>query len=238
MRGLWWRGHDVDADTVLAFPVGGELRSLSGADFDIHTLSVSEESLGNAAVALELELPKIGARPEVFPVPAAILDPIRWRLRSFRDGLAVARPDDIAEILIALLPNWLGRESHALRPQPAPRARRRAIRMSLELMESRDLTALGPAALRAHSKVSERTLEYAFRERFGMTPAAFIKARRLAAVRSELSRASPDKAQVSDILAEFGFWHFGQFARDYRQAFGERPSDTLKRHRVAHMASE
>lgn len=52
------------------------------------------------------------------------------------------------------------------------------------------------------------------------------------AVRTELYRASPDKAQVSDILADFGFWHFGQFAKDYREAFGERPSDTLRRSSV------
>jgi len=26
----------------------------------------------------------------------------------------------------------------------------------------------------------------------------------------------------------WGFWHMGQFARDYRRLFGELPSDTLR----------
>ena len=34
---------------------------------------------------------------------------------------------------------------------------------------------------------------------------------------------------VQDAAAAYGFWHMSQFALDYRQMFGERPSETLKR---------
>jgi len=73
--------------------------------------------------------------------------------------------------------------------------------------------------------VGERTLQYAFRERFGLAPAAFLKARRLSAVRRRLKQ-EPSDASVADIAASFGFWHSGQFAADYRRAFGEMPSQT------------
>jgi len=99
-------------------------------------------------------------------------------------------------------------------------------------MEAEHLAELSPAQLRAYSGVSERTLEYAFRDRFGLTPAALIKARRLATVRTVLGSADPERTGVSDVLGEHGFWHLGQFARDYRQAFGELPSDTLRRIRA------
>ena len=98
-------------------------------------------------------------------------------------------------------------------------------------MEANRLTELRPAQLRAYSGVSERTLQYAFRDRFGLTPAAFIKARRLAAVRAMLCSADPQRTHVGDVLGDFGFWHLGQFAKDYRQAFGELPSVTLGRTR-------
>jgi AraC family transcriptional regulator, ethanolamine operon transcriptional activator len=35
--------------------------------------------------------------------------------------------------------------------------------------------------------------------------------------------------QVQRIASHWGFWHAGQFAHDYKQLFGENPSDTLRR---------
>jgi AraC family ethanolamine operon transcriptional activator len=32
---------------------------------------------------------------------------------------------------------------------------------------------------------------------------------------------------IQDIASHWGFWHLSQFAQDYRQLFGELPSDTL-----------
>jgi len=37
---------------------------------------------------------------------------------------------------------------------------------------------------------------------------------------------------VADVANRHGFWHMGQFAKDYRKTFGELPSETLKRSRV------
>lgn len=230
MRGLWWRGHDVDADTVLAFPIGGELSSVSGSDFNVHTVSVTEAALDRVAQALEMHVPGPSERAEIFASTTDVLDPVRERLRRLRDG-ALARPDHITEILMALLPGWLVHSKHRVRARPALRARNRAIRMSLELMETAPLAELSADGLRTYCGVSERTLQYAFRDRFGLTPAAFLKARRLATVSAALKRADPVRDTVGDIAAQFGFWHSGQFAEDYKYAFGELPSDTLRGNR-------
>jgi AraC family ethanolamine operon transcriptional activator len=40
--------------------------------------------------------------------------------------------------------------------------------------------------------------------------------------------AAPE-SRVADIAIRWGFWHMGQFARDYRAMFGELPSETLKK---------
>jgi AraC family ethanolamine operon transcriptional activator len=99
-------------------------------------------------------------------------------------------------------------------------------------MEHDDWAELSAGMLCAVGDVSERTLQYAFRERFGLTLAAFLKARRLAAVRHELMYAVDERSTVGDISATFDFWHVGQFAADYRRIFGEPPSETLWRSRV------
>ena len=74
-----------------------------------------------------------------------------------------------------------------------------------------------------------RTLQDAFNEVFGVTPNAFIKALRLNNVRRELKEPSKRNDHIGDIAAHWGFWHLSQFASDYRQAFGELPSETKQR---------
>jgi AraC family ethanolamine operon transcriptional activator len=75
--------------------------------------------------------------------------------------------------------------------------------------------------------VSERTLDYAFRELRGLSPMAYVKACRLNAVRQELKAAAAGRASVHEIAQRWGFWHTGEFAADYRRLFGELPSQTL-----------
>lgn len=77
--------------------------------------------------------------------------------------------------------------------------------------------------------VSVPTLNRAFRRCHGMGPKAFVKMRRLDRVRSELQRADPQVTSVSEIATKYAFWHLSQFAADYKRAFHEAPSETLRR---------
>ena len=77
--------------------------------------------------------------------------------------------------------------------------------------------------------VSERTLEYAFKEVMGMSPVAYLIRVRLHRVRQALLAATQGPTTVSAEALDWGFWHFGEFSRAYRDCFGELPSDTLRR---------
>jgi len=76
---------------------------------------------------------------------------------------------------------------------------------------------------------SERTLRYAFTERYGVPPKAYLKVVRLHGVRRALRSADPRTTRVADTANRWGFWHMGDFAADYRRLFGELPSKTLAR---------
>ena len=76
---------------------------------------------------------------------------------------------------------------------------------------------------------SRRTLEYAFRDYFGTSPKRFTKVLRLNAARNDLLRGDHGSAQVVEIASGWGFTHMGQFSSDYRNMFGEKPSQTLQR---------
>ena len=77
--------------------------------------------------------------------------------------------------------------------------------------------------------VSERTLQYAFKEVMGMTPVAYLTRLRLHRVRQALRAATHGSTTVTAEALRWGFWHFGEFSRAYKGCFGELPSDTLRR---------
>ena len=77
--------------------------------------------------------------------------------------------------------------------------------------------------------VSERTLIYAFRERTGLSPKAYLKGLKLNRLRKDLKEADPRTQSVHHVARTWGFDHSGALAKDYRRLFGELPSQTLER---------
>jgi adenylate cyclase len=75
-----------------------------------------------------------------------------------------------------------------------------------------------------------RTLETHFKMFLGTTPLGWVRRMRLARARQELLRHRP-QATVTDIAAASGFSQLGRFAAQYRKAFGEPPSATIRRAR-------
>ncbi len=76
---------------------------------------------------------------------------------------------------------------------------------------------------------SQRSLQYGFQEMLGMGPMAFVKVQRLHGIRRALLYADPKPETVAQIAHQWGFWSLGHFSKDYKQLFGESPSQTLQR---------
>ncbi len=88
------------------------------------------------------------------------------------------------------------------------------------------------ADLARASGVSVRTLEKAFRRRFGLSPYGYLRQVRLKRVRAELTAPDAANKTVSEVAARWGFSHFGRFAQEYRKKYHENPSETVRRHRA------
>lgn len=83
----------------------------------------------------------------------------------------------------------------------------------------------------AVSGVSARALFKGFRNFRGMGPMAYLKAMRLDHVHAELRTDPPPgrpRRTVTEVAEAWGFSHLGNFAKDYKKRFGERPSETLR----------
>lgn len=74
--------------------------------------------------------------------------------------------------------------------------------------------------------ISQRMLEIAVREVYGVTPYRWIKIAQLNAAYRDLlsSRCS----SVTEVCQKWNIGHAGRFAKDYRALFGESPRETLK----------
>ncbi len=78
---------------------------------------------------------------------------------------------------------------------------------------------------------SPSTLLRTFNTHHGVSPMQYVKRLRLEAVQRTLRDADPNFHSVGRVAAEFGFRQMGRFSGDYRRAFGELPSVTLRRSR-------
>jgi AraC family ethanolamine operon transcriptional activator len=77
--------------------------------------------------------------------------------------------------------------------------------------------------------MSRRGLEYLFKDVFGIGVNAFVRCQRLHGARRAILSAPPDPGRVKKIALDWGFWHLGRFAAEYRGLFGEYPSATSAR---------
>ncbi|MFT4927412.1 MAG: AraC family ethanolamine operon transcriptional activator, partial [Phenylobacterium sp.] len=79
------------------------------------------------------------------------------------------------------------------------------------------------------AQLSERSLEYGFKEQLGVTPVRYLKLVRLNGSKHDLVIANPKMTKVVDIALRWGFVEFGRFAAEYGRLFKELPSQTLRR---------
>src|SRR5215468_9608401 len=77
--------------------------------------------------------------------------------------------------------------------------------------------------------VTPRTLERAVRAIHATTPVEFLHALRLTEARETLLSKCNTATSVTEVAMRFGFRELGRFAGEYRDRFGESPSDTLRR---------
>lgn len=174
------------------------------------------------AACLRGDLPGMPAlRREVLRVcqlhdeePDAILDMAR-----FRSGLEDA-------ILLRVASGLLGgREATAGAPRTPPAALRRC----LDYLAQHAGHAVSMQAMARDAGTSLRQAQFLFRRELGTSPAAYLRTLRLNRAHDLLQA---DKAEsVTDVALSCGFTHLGEFSGHYRSAFGESPSETLRRTR-------
>jgi len=234
---MFWRGQQVSGDQLFVFPDGAELNCISQSDFSVFAVSLSDPILAQVCQSLNLpELERILGGKEVFCCDPDNLELLRQFLagaernlrtggaRRFDFGMLDVIEIETAERILSLL-------SNGKHPQKVCRIRRREkiLEIATDYINANSTQHLSISELCHVANTSERTLEYAFRERYGVTPKYFITACRLNTAKKALLFGSSSETSVSDVALQAGFWHRSKFAEDYKKLFRELPSQTLRR---------
>ena len=238
---LEWRGKLVDGESLMLFPLGSELSSVSEPDFHVYTCSFPDELLTAAGEALEFgSIDDLTGGVDAIRVGAKAINNIRRCLfkacQSIRNNPSGLSETATMKLLTQELPRQLiaaiavGREKC---PTAACPKRQTALARAEKYIEVHASCDIKIRDICAAARVSERTLQYAFLEQYGVGPKEFLKVVRLNGVRRQLRSADPQGTKVADVANAWGFWHLGQFAADYRQRFEELPSETLRRPNLA-----
>lgn len=106
-------------------------------------------------------------------------------------------------------------------------SRKRTVKQAVEYVRSNELVDMTVPDIARAASVSERTLQYAFRQQLGITPKGFLKRYRLHGIHRDLRKS--EGGSVTSIARQWGFWHMGQLGVDYKRLFGEPPSKTLRK---------
>jgi AraC family ethanolamine operon transcriptional activator len=180
------------------------------------------------ATWLDASLPAVQATPISPRHHAAVCASIESILHCGDQADSVALTRRVQQLLTLLC----SPSPHTLPPAPpGPHAQQRrfATVLAARALVSQPLhqaITVDDVCTRLH--LTRRTLQNHFLSVVGLSPADFLKAVRLNACRRQLRAASIHALSVQEVAAQWGFFHMGHFAHDYKEMFGELPSHTLR----------
>lgn len=206
-----------------------------GPEFEEVTVQMEASAVRRALVGL------IGAEVDGDLVFEPVLDfenPVNrlWRrllqflideVETHDAGLPLAALGEIEQALIVMFLKANRHRFSSLLHKQRPGAAPRQVRLAEEYIEAHWDQPITVELLAQLTDVSARSVFDSFRKSRGYSPMAFVKQVRLRHARRMLL-APEDDTTVANVAFVCGFGNLGNFAKDYRAAFGELPSNTLR----------
>jgi AraC-like DNA-binding protein len=225
-------GQAVGNDSLLYVADG------SGVDIVAHSVAGSETVTIPSAKFAELAQTLCPALRPARNERSALLrgDPIA--LEALRAGVVrlLSSPEsepheERLDNLLGSAVSWMAAASPRNQRERSATGTARSLiaRRARDFIEANHHEAIRMEELSRISGVGIRTVQRAFREHFDLTISDYLKAVRLAAAHRDLAEADPRHDCVTAIALRRGFPHLGRFSVEFRDRFGESPSETLRR---------
>ena len=229
------QGKTAPPGALVAFPRQDEAHGVSSAGFHgngIHFKGTYLEAIAETVFRTPLRF--LVPKARIYSLNGPLLSRLQGELYKWRQ---MAEPDfrntttllaHREEALAITILNGL-RLSADIHETPFMSSDK-VVKLVLDYVHSEapeEITAVEMCTL---ANCSQSWLEHSFKKRFGVTPKKYLKYLRLSRLRDNLLNPNEiDGRTVIELASVYGFWHMGQLAADYRNVYGELPSDTLNR---------
>ena len=232
-----WRKKEIPANALMIFPLDTALDAIvDGIKTIPHTISFPEEELISRLQENERTLYKtIVSTNDLILMDEATME----KLHEVFDRYIQSVEEDpdlihsknfyicLKEELISVLIEILFSEESSV----FPKAKDQMVLVWDKIETYIETHKYRPIMISELSKavgIGERSLYRMFNDRFLLTPKAYLNTLRLNGVKHDLTNTSSSEKTIAAIANNWGYWHMGQFAADYKRLFGELPSVTFR----------
>lgn len=232
-------GETVDSSPKVATVLNpnAEIDMVWHANNEQLMLKVDRTLVENMALNLDWHVPSSGL---IFPVKLEAHRSTNWQL-MLRYVVDCARNSDSvlqSPLLIAQLEQLIATtllDAHPPLTAEKPRVPGKVLPKHIRLVENylheHADQVIRVDELAALAQVSIRTLHAGFQEYCGISPMQYLRQIRLDRARHDLLHSLDPNVSVAQVALRWGFMHQGRFSAEYKQRFGETPSQTLQRRR-------
>ena len=227
-----WLNKKVNGKELLIFPRNSVLDGISFSDFDVYVVSIEETMLFQILESLGYKNSKklfSGDEHSTF-LSKAFSQNFHQLAGSFLNTPITdqKRHHRLINSIIHFLLKYIEDSNEIIISIPQKK-KDVALRKVVEIINSHEGVSLSVKQLCELASVSERTLQYAFKDKYKVSPSEYIKAYRLNRVKRELFSSKDENINIFSIAAKYDFWHMSQFSSDFKKQFGILPSNCLNK---------
>ncbi|MBW8640063.1 helix-turn-helix domain-containing protein [Hoeflea sp. WL0058] len=158
-----------------------------------------------------------------------LFKPLAWAPSNGSEATFGRLPRSVEVAMIEAIADWTIEADQLNYSETVNRkSELRIVRDSLRKIREADCSLLTIADLCRMAGVGKSRLHQAFSDIYGMSPGAYLYRLRLTSIREKLVSEEAPPRSVKDVAIQHGFLSSGQFARAYKNMFGELPSQAFR----------
>jgi AraC-like DNA-binding protein len=220
-------GCQMGVGSYAVLTQGAEVIAVTQQHAAAWSLQIDAESFSRTQRCLEPDRSPLDfGRFEVARNPPSSFARLQAVLESSRcfDATDISESELESEVVSTVIAGLATNAARSSRRNEAQSPHRAILRTAREYIEAHLAHRIRIPDVCLAAGTSLSTLEQAFRSELQMTSLAYIRVRRLDAVRRELMNPSRQHHTIARIATRYGFGHLGRFSQAYRQHFGRLPS--------------